>query len=298
MCDTDIVNEDINDADFEPSLDVSLLPKSVKNRIKALKKIQFETVLAEEQYNKELHVIDLKYQKEYDEINAKRLKIISGKHEPGGEEIEWPGDEVDEEDKEKGEKELSSRIEAMSIYEDYKEDTKGIPKFWYHVLKNANDDLNNEVTPHDEPVLRSLLDITVELAPENDWFRLNFHFSENKWFTNSVLTKEYKLRTTHEHGSPLEYDGPEISGSTGCKIDWKNKEIILFEESFFKFFTPPEDSGDGSEETKAKLAFDFDDGLTIKEKIIPRAVLYFTGEIFGGEDSDEYEDQSSDEDED
>ena len=48
----------------------------MKNRIKALKKIQFETVLAEEQYNKELHVIDLKYQKEYDEINAKRLKII------------------------------------------------------------------------------------------------------------------------------------------------------------------------------------------------------------------------------
>ena len=48
----------------------------MKNRIKALKKIQFETVLAEEQYNKELHAIDLKYQKEYDEINAKRLKII------------------------------------------------------------------------------------------------------------------------------------------------------------------------------------------------------------------------------
>ena len=69
----------------------------------------------------------------------------SGKHEPDGEVIEWPGDEVDDK-------------------VDYKEDTKGIPQFWYHILKNANDDLNNEVTPHDEPVLKSLLDITEEFA--------------------------------------------------------------------------------------------------------------------------------------
>ena len=47
----------------------------MKNRIKALKRIQFETVSAEEQYNKELHAIDLKYLKEYDEINAKRLMV-------------------------------------------------------------------------------------------------------------------------------------------------------------------------------------------------------------------------------
>ena len=33
MCDTKIVNEDINDADFEPALDISLLPKVNSNSI-------------------------------------------------------------------------------------------------------------------------------------------------------------------------------------------------------------------------------------------------------------------------
>ena len=48
----------------------------VKSRIKALKKNQFETVKAEERYTKELIALDVKFQKQYDEINAKRLRII------------------------------------------------------------------------------------------------------------------------------------------------------------------------------------------------------------------------------
>ena len=48
----------------------------VKSRIKALKKNQFETVKAEERYTKELIALDVQFQKQYDEINAKRLKIV------------------------------------------------------------------------------------------------------------------------------------------------------------------------------------------------------------------------------
>ena len=48
----------------------------MKDRVKALKKVQFETIKVEEEYYKEIHANDLKYQKHYDEINAKRLKII------------------------------------------------------------------------------------------------------------------------------------------------------------------------------------------------------------------------------
>ena len=48
----------------------------MKSRIKALKKNQFETVKAEERYTKELIALDVKFQKQYDEINTKRLKII------------------------------------------------------------------------------------------------------------------------------------------------------------------------------------------------------------------------------
>jgi len=35
-------------------------------------------------------------------------------------------------------------------------------------------------------------------------------FSENPYFSNSVLTKEYKLREGPDPESPLDYDGPEI----------------------------------------------------------------------------------------
>ena len=48
---------------------------------------------------------------------------------------------------------------------------------------------------------------------------------------------------------------------------------------------------------QATLAVDFDVGFAIKEKVIPRAVLYFTGDIFGDDDGDfeDCEDEDSEE---
>merc|ERR1711971_1496682 len=111
------VNDSINsdgDGDFFPALDVSLLPKSVRDRVKALKKVQFETIKVEEEYYKEVHDLDLKYQKAYDNINAKRMKIIGGKHEPTGYEIDWPSDEEADEDVKKDE-DLSEKMKGMNL---------------------------------------------------------------------------------------------------------------------------------------------------------------------------------------
>ncbi len=47
----------------------------------------------------------------------------------------------------------------------------------------------------DEPVLELLQDITVtfsESAPMG--FTLHFHFKENEYFTNTILTKEYEMK--------------------------------------------------------------------------------------------------------
>ena len=41
-------------------------------------------------------------------------------------------------------------------------------------------------------------------------FKLEFHFSPNEYFSNSVLTKEYFMRFKPEEKDPLNYEGPEI----------------------------------------------------------------------------------------
>merc|ERR1712013_723204 len=305
MSDNESMNSDSEDQEFQPSLDISALPVVVKNRVKALKKLQFETVKAEAEYYKEIHALDVKYQKMYDAINARRTGVIKGDHEPAGDEIEWPSDDEDEEKKEES---LANGVEKMTL-KDYDENTKGIPKFWPHALKNANEEaLMGLIEPHDEPVLEHLADITVALnEPKNTGFTLTFSFTENPYFSNPTLTKEYELRDGPDPDSPLEYDGPEIFRCKGCKIDWKEGKDVtqkavtkeIKADSFFNFFNPPnvpeDPKAEVSDDDRAVLAVDFDVGFAIKEKVITRAVLYFTGEIF---DDDDFEDLDTEEEDD
>ena len=84
-------------------------------------------------------------------------------------------------------------------------------------------------------------------------------------------------------------------------------------ESFFNFFTPPVpptqeaiDSEDIDEEVldelDEKLEMDYQLGEDIKEKIVPKAVDYFTGKALEydmmDEDEDDYEDIDEDDDDD
>jgi len=321
-------SSDQGDNDYSPlGVDLKTLPPIMRGRVKALKNIQLDTIKAETEYYREVHQLDLKYQAKYDEINKKREQVVNGSYEPSGAEVEYPSDK--EEDEEDGEVVLSKKVEELSLNPDFPADSKGIPKFWLHVLKNGNEEaLMGLVEEHDEAVLESLTNITVALDLDNAGFTLTFHFKDNDFFTNKVLTKHYKLRHGPDSESPLEYDGPEIVSCTGCTIDWKagkdvtattvkvktlsgkkgksgvspkkiTKEVKA--DSFFNFFSPPAMKEDGeleNDEDQATLAVDFDVGFAIKEKVIPRAVLYFTGDIFGSDDDEDFEDCEDEDDED
>ena len=54
-------------------------------------------------------------------------------------------------------------------------------------------------------------------------------------------------------------------------------------ESFFNFFNPPHISDDRQddidEDTRTLLTSDFEIGHYFKERIVPRAVLYYTGKM-------------------
>jgi nucleosome assembly protein 1-like 1 len=179
----------------------------------------------------------------------------------------------------------------------------GIPEFWLTIFKNT-DILSEMVQPHDEPILERLEDIRVSF-PENMGFVLEFVFAPNEYFDNEVLTKSYLMKSEPEETDPVSFDGPEIIGSEGCTINWKTgknitKKVVKKkqrqrgndkvrwvtktqkEDSFFNFFDPPEmpdDNESCDEELEALLTTDFEIGQYIRERIIPKAIWYFTNEV-------------------
>merc|ERR1712003_173779 len=73
-------------------------------------------------------------------------------------------------------------------------------------------------------------------------------------------------------------------------------------DSFFNFFNPPEvpeNEEDMDEEMEALLAADFEIGHFFRERFIPKAVLFYTGEaIEDDSDDEEFEDEEGDDDDD
>ena len=79
-------------------------------------------------------------------------------------------------------------------------------------------------------------------------------------------------------------------------------------ESFFNFFDPPKapsaDDDDVASDVEERLELDYQLGEDIKEKLIPRAIDWFTGEALQFEELDEeleegdFEDDDDDEDDD
>merc|ERR1712123_361547 len=306
---------------FKQTFDLSELPQEVQKRVKALKNIQFANIKHEVEYYHEIHKLDLKYQKLYDENNVKRKQIYQGEYEPTALECEWK--ESDAADA------VIDKLEKLEVDDKNLKggNVKGIPNFWLTVFQNSNETLlSGTFEQIDEPVLKHLEDITITLPEKNTGFTLNFHFAPNEFFTNTVLTKEYELKSDYDPEDPLEFDGPEMFRSKGCKIDWKsgkNTTVKVIKqkvkqkgkgkggpkfvtkeekrETFFNFFKPPkvpEDAKDEVDDEKtALITQDFDIGFSIKEKLVPRAVLYFTGEAIE-DDDDDFEDESDEDDED
>lgn len=78
-------------------------------------------------------------------------------------------------------------------------------------------------------------------------------------------------------------------------------------ESFFNFFNPPKapeaDEDDAASDVEERLELDYQLGEDIKEKLIPRAIDWFTGEALQFEEVDDdlegdFEDEDDEEDDD
>ncbi|KAL5239790.1 hypothetical protein ACI65C_007200 [Semiaphis heraclei] len=308
-----------------------ILPPVVKKRVKALKKLLVSQTDVDTKFYTELHFLECKYHKEYLAYYNKRSEIVQGNYEPTEEECDYPSDEEDDV------KELSTDMEGKIKLEESKandavvdsanDKIKGIPDFWLTILKNTSL-ISDMIQPHDEPILSHLTDIKVYLLEEPMGFALEFHFSPNEWFTNTVLTKEYEMKCVPDKNNPLSFEGPEIFKCKGCTIQWnkgKNVTVKVVKKkqkhkvkgavrfvnktvqnvSFFHFFSPPNVPDDPEtevdEEIDNLLTTDFEIGHYIRERIIPRAVLYYTGEALLEEndyDEDDEEEESENDDDD
>ncbi|XP_040093127.1 nucleosome assembly protein 1-like 1 [Oryx dammah] len=175
------------------------------------------------------------------------------------------------------------------------------------------------VQEHDEPILKHLKDIKVKFSDAGQpmSFVLEFHFEPNEYFTNEVLIKTYRMRSEPDDSDPFSFDGPEIMGCTGCQIDWKKGKNVTLKTikkqqthkgrgtvrtvtktvSNDSFFVPSEvsESGDLDDDFEAILTSDFETGHFLRECIIPRPVLYFTGEAIEDEADDYDEGEETDE---
>ncbi|MCI01183.1 nucleosome assembly protein 1;4-like, partial [Trifolium medium] len=171
------------------------------------------------------------------------------------------------------------------------------------------------ITERDEGALKFLKDIKWTRIEDPKGFKLEFFFDSNPYFSNSVLTKTYHM---------VDEDEPILEKAIGTEIQWlpgkcltqkvlkkkpkkgsKNaKPITKTEtcESFFNFFNPPEVPEDDedidedmAEELQNQMEQDYDIGSTIRDKIIPHAVSWFTGEAAQGEEFGDLDDDEEDE---
>lgn len=276
------------------------LSPNVRKRVEVLREIQGQHDELEAKFFEERAALEAKYQKLYGPLYAKRYDIVNGI----------------------GEAEGTANEAAMDQGEDKAAEEKGVPDFWLIAMKN-NEVLTEEITERDEGALKYLKDIKWYRIEEPKGFKLEFYFDTNPYFKNAVLTKTYHM---------IDEDEPILEKAIGTEIEWypgkcltqkllkkkpkkgsKNAKPITKTEncdSFFNFFNPPQVPDDDedidedtAEELQNQMEQDYDIGSTIRDKIIPHAVSWFTGEAIQGdeleiEDEDEDDDEEDDDEDD
>ncbi|XP_055904638.1 nucleosome assembly protein 1-like 1 [Eupeodes corollae] len=301
---------------------VKSLPKKVQNRVVALKNIQLEQLELEAQFYEEVYSLEKKYHEKYQPLFDKRKEIVAGSVDPPEQTPKW---------KESEDLEITERVKDISLkMKDIKpalsEDVEGIPNFWLTIFRNT-EILSEMVQEHDEPLLKKLRDIQIKYVEDKEHsYTLEFHFDKNEYFSNPILTKQYFLKAAIEEEYPFSFEGPEIYKCKGCNINWekgmnltvktirkkqKHKERGAVRtitkqvpnDSFFNFFKPPEipdDKSEVDEDSQGILATDFEIGHFLRARIIPKAVLYYTGDIVDDEDDDgdEYDEEEEEDEED
>ncbi|KAJ3740249.1 nucleosome assembly protein [Lentinula detonsa] len=302
------------------------LPIEVKLSVEGLKGIQVKYQELQNQYKRECLELEKKYLALQKPLYERREAIINGSENPTPDEIA-----AGEKQSQKDDEDYTPLIKDNKV-------PSAIPEFWLTALRN-HIGLADLITERDEGALKHLLDIRLSYLNENDklsegkpGFKITFVFSPNEFFENETLEKSYLYQDEVGYSGDFVY-----YKAIGTDIKWKEDKDLTKEyeikkqrnkntnrtrlvrkarptESFFNFFAPPvppsdEDLESGKydedelEEIEEKFQVDYQIGEDLKEKIIPKAIDYFTGkaleyEIMDDDEDDDFDDLDEDEDED
>lgn len=164
----------------------------------------------------------------------------------------------------------------------------------------SSDAVAESIQEADEKVLKHLKKMVADKTEDGKNFTVVFHFSENEWFTNLTIKKEFEL------------DGDTIKRSFGDNIDWKEGKNITVEivkkknkkkkttttkqikkESFFNIFEEIDLTSDSEEEDDEEkkdkneeednkveeLEKQYEICNSIYEEILPRSLEFYLGVV-------------------
>lgn len=207
----------------------------------------------------QVYELERKYQGLYQPLHEKRKNIIVGEYQPTEKETEWSYESLEDVSPEV--QNVTTEI-RKNLKLNYQDDVKGVPDFWLTIFRNV-ELLSGMIQPTDEPVLKKLVDIKIVYAQDPMSYTLEFYFEPNEYFTNTVLTKQYFLKSKVDAEFPFTFEGPEIFKCVGCNIEWhkgKNLTVKTIKrkqkhkargavrtitkqvpaDTFFNFFNPPQ----------------------------------------------------------
>ena len=166
-------------------------PEDVKRRVIALEVLHQARNTLHAAFSKEVYELEKKYQAQYAPLYENRSKVINAT---------TPDDAA---------KDDGARTHL------------GLPDFWLVALKNSN--LAEEIFEQDEPALKALTDVRVNFVPEEQGvgFTIDFHFKENEFFSNAVLSKTYIMQLPAAEGEEVDFDDEELQKLIATPVQWK-----------------------------------------------------------------------------
>jgi nucleosome assembly protein 1-like 1 len=253
----DLEHEGSHEATLRRDEFVRKLPSYLQESVSSLEALDDEVAALEAQFRRERLQLERRFEALYAPLLARRAALVAGEAGETGAAPPLPG-------------------------------------FWLGVMKKETA-VGANVMPEDEPALKFLRDVVCTTLPEakGTGFSLQFCFGSNKYFSNTTLTKTYHVAGTDTEPILERAEGTEIRWKPGMNLTTKQRSngSYIPRMSFFCFFNtlrlPSEVLLDGGREM---IESDYEIGRAFKDKLVPHAVRWFTGEA---EDAEEF--ASSDE---